>query len=64
MVGEGTILRKIAQARKSFQSIMSQDPAKIRDDEFEFQVYKSDWKISWEKGNRALELAEDKLGKG
>jgi hypothetical protein len=58
MVGEGTIIRKIAQARKSLQVIMSQDTTKIADDEFEFQVYKSDWKISWEKGNRALELAQ------
>ena len=57
-MGEGTILRRITQARKSFQSIMSQDPMKIKEgDEFEFQVYKKDWKISWEKGNRALELA-------
>lgn len=58
MVGEGKIIRNVTQARKSFQNIMSQDPAKIKDDdEFEFQVYKSDWRISWEKGNRALELA-------
>jgi hypothetical protein len=58
MVGEGAILRRIAQARKSFQGIMSQDPTKIGDDEFEFHVHKSDWKISREKGNRALELAQ------
>jgi hypothetical protein len=65
MVGEGTILRKITQARKSFQSIMSKDPLKIRDsDEFEFQVYKSDWRISWEKGNRAIELAQQVKDEG
>ncbi|UCE73209.1 MAG: HEPN domain-containing protein [Methanomassiliicoccales archaeon] len=59
MVGEGKILKITTKAKRAFQNIMSQDPNIIKEnDEFEFQVYKHDWKISWEKGNRAVDLAE------
>ncbi len=58
MVGEGKILKMASQAGRTFQLIMSQDLARTEEgDEFEFQIYKNDWRISREKGKRALELA-------
>ena len=58
MVGEASIISRASQARRTFQKILSQDPSRIEEnDEFEFHLYKSDWKVSWEKGNRAIELA-------
>lgn len=65
MTGEGTVLRRAKEAQRTFQSIMSQDPLRIKEDDiFEFQLYKNDWRISLEKGNRALELANDVQSEG
>ena len=51
MVGEGKILKMASQAGRTFQLIMSQDLARTEEgDEFEFQIYKNDWRISREKG--------------
>jgi len=65
MVGEASIIYRASRARKTLQAILSQDPSRIgENDEFEFHVYKTDWKISREKGNRAIELAQQVSDQG
>ncbi|MFQ6054924.1 MAG: hypothetical protein ACE5J3_02955 [Methanosarcinales archaeon] len=65
MVGESKLLDAVNDARRTFQKAMRQSPLNIEEgDFFEFQLYSDEWKISWEKGVRALDLVEDIKNRG
>lgn len=65
MVGEAKVIKAITDARKTFQKVMRQEQRALgQGDSFEFDVYPQEWKISWEKGQRALELADDIKDRG
>lgn len=65
MTGESKVIRALTEAQNAFQKVMRQDDSVLDEgDTFEFEVHANQWKISWEKGTRAIELATDIKDRG
>jgi hypothetical protein len=65
MTGESKVIHALSEAQNAFQKVMRQDDSALdKGDTFEFKVHANEWKISWEKGARAIELAVDIMDRG